>query len=438
MSRRVALVSGAASPNSIGRAAANRLRAQGWSVAVVDRNTTAGDCDLALTADLGEPGGHRAVVEAVVDRFGRLDLLVNAAGIARTPRLLDTDEATWKAIAAINVRGLVLLSAAASRAMLPGASIVHVGSAGQEPAGIGWVRSGFLGPFAAYGASKAAVGSLIRTMAWPLGRRGIRVSGVAPGAIVTDILRHLSTNDEAASRLGMDACPAGRLGHPGDIAGAIAFLASEDAAFVTGTTLGIDGGLGARRGPVGPSAAARASDPPRRAQVLGGRGARRDALVAALAGTGLPASAVESVDEINDDTDAVVCLLDDQRGGDLVDIDAEKWQAAWDASAGRTWSALQHMGGRSAAGRLVVVVPELGDDDCATAAGRAAARSLVNSAADELLGRGVLVNAVEAGAVITQVLAGSPPGSDAEADLVNATVALVAGPHAHVAGVNIP
>jgi NAD(P)-dependent dehydrogenase (short-subunit alcohol dehydrogenase family) len=244
---RVALVTGAGSRRGIGRATALVLAGQGARVAALDvdarlvaetaaRISRRGGASLALTADVASAREVEAAVAATVERFGRLDILVNNAGIVRLSPFLRLDEATWDRTLDVNVKGVYLCSQAAARQMVrqgKGGVIVNVSSTSAlvpTPA------------LAHYSASKAAVSSLTRSLAAELGGYGIRVAAVEPGTIATDILGHMPADAAAERRQRMlPFTPIGRLGEPEDVARVIAFLASDQASFVTGSTILVDG-----------------------------------------------------------------------------------------------------------------------------------------------------------------------------------------------------
>lgn len=251
LSGRVAVVTGSSS--GLGRAIAVRLAAEGASVVVSDvrvepregGETTeqvierAGGACVRIEADVSRASDVDALVTGAVERFGRLDVMVNNAGIsgAASKPLLETTEADWDAIMAVNLRGVFLCCKRAIAEMI-----------GQEP--IGEVRGrvinissqhGMVGPpgHVAYAASKGGVVNLTRQLAVDYGRRGILVNAIAPGKVMTGLAEHADPEVMVYSHA---RTPFGRLGRPEDVAGAAAFLASDDALYVSGTNLLVDGG----------------------------------------------------------------------------------------------------------------------------------------------------------------------------------------------------
>jgi NAD(P)-dependent dehydrogenase (short-subunit alcohol dehydrogenase family) len=236
MNQRVALVTGAAGGQ--GLAIANRLRDKGFSVAACDRRTDelraavgeAGDDALiALELDVTSPEQWESVVAEVVGRFGSLSTLVNCAGVLHRASLAeetaDGFETAWR----VNCFGPFLGMRAALGHLrdAPNASIVNICS------------TGALRPFprhTAYGSSKWALRGLTQTVAAELAPSGIRVNAVFPGPIATSML------DEVTQARLAEASMFGRIGEAGEIADAVAFLVSDEASFITGCELVIDGG----------------------------------------------------------------------------------------------------------------------------------------------------------------------------------------------------
>ncbi len=235
------LVTGAAS--GIGAAVAARLTDEGAGVAGVDRawDGQAEDPGLTvrLTADVRDPEAVEAAVrEAVEVLGGPPDVLVNAAGVYRVRSLLETTLDEWDEVLAINLRGTLLVAAAAVRAGLGPGVIVNLSSAAA-------CKGSAVSPSAAYGASKAAVSGLTRQMAVEWAERGIRVVAVAPGVIDTRSGRLADNGDGGRVRLHASV-PLRRLGTAAEVAAVVCFAASAEAAYLTGTTIVVDGGLLAR------------------------------------------------------------------------------------------------------------------------------------------------------------------------------------------------
>jgi NAD(P)-dependent dehydrogenase (short-subunit alcohol dehydrogenase family) len=242
-----ALITGAAS--GIGRATALLFAREGAVIVMLDRDLTGGAQVMEEISSLGGTAQFVAgdvtrsrdclrAVETAVDRFGRLDVLVNNAGIIRRATVVETAETEWDRVMAVNVKSVFLMSRHAVPVMASAGrgAIINVSS--------GW---GLVGgrTAAAYCASKGAVVNLTRAMALDHAAQGIRVNCVCPGdtdtAMLRDEARQLgvvteSFLQEAAGR------PLGRIGQPEDIARAILYLASEEALFVTGAVLVVDGG----------------------------------------------------------------------------------------------------------------------------------------------------------------------------------------------------
>ena len=239
LSGKVVLVTGAA--RNIGRAVAERFARDGARVALVDidaavegaaRELTRGAEVVALRADVSSATEVDRCFDAVVARWQRLDILVNNAAITRGARrhFLDGDEAWWDEVVGVNLKGQFLCARRAAPLMVAqGAGvIINMSSGGATRAHRGMV---------AYDASKGGSEALTRALALDLAPYGVRVVAIAPG-----LIRHQGQSADAV-RTAASTVPLARMGEPDDIAAAAAFLASDDAAYITGATIVVDGGL---------------------------------------------------------------------------------------------------------------------------------------------------------------------------------------------------
>jgi len=239
---RVAVVTGAS--RGIGRETARTLASRGAKVACIATTDANGarvaqeimddggeavgiGCDVSSGADVKD------ALAKVQESLGAPDILVNNAGITKDALLVRMDEADWDDVLRVNLRGAFLMTKAVARGMMKArwGRIVNVTSV---------VGMGGAAGQANYAASKAGLIGLTKSVARELGSRGITCNAVAPGFIETDMTGGLPEETRAQA---IAAAPAGRLGTPGDVAGVIAFLVSDEAAFVTGQTIVVDGGL---------------------------------------------------------------------------------------------------------------------------------------------------------------------------------------------------
>jgi len=225
---RVALVSGAAS--GIGLAVADRLAEDGAEVVRTDVADVAG----VVHCDVTDAGSCAAAVAHALRTHGRLDILANVAGIGAAAAITDVHPDDWRRIIEVNLTGTFLLSQAAVPALLESTGcIVNMGS-------VAGLRAT---PYnAAYCASKGGVVMLTKSMAIELAKAGVRVNAVCPASVDTPFLRNFEIPDGAdMSLFARAASPMGRVIDPNEVAAAVAYLASDEARTVSGTTLVIDG-----------------------------------------------------------------------------------------------------------------------------------------------------------------------------------------------------
>ena len=241
---KVALITGAA--RGIGLATARRFLADGWRVAMLDvlrdaLDTAIADLGrpddtLALVADVSDPAAVQAAVHQAHARLGRIDALVNNAGIAVFKPMLEVSLEDWQRVLAVNLTGPFLMTQAVAPIMRDqgGGAIVNITS-------ISGLRASTLR--VAYGTSKAALAHLTRQQAVELGEYGIRVNAVAPGPVDTAMAKAVHTPAIRADY--HDHIPLNRYGLERELADAIFFLCSEQAAYITGHELAVDGGFDA-------------------------------------------------------------------------------------------------------------------------------------------------------------------------------------------------
>ena len=194
----------------------------------------AGERVVALASDAGRRADVRACLQVCLAAYGRLDLAVANAGVERTARLLDVTDEQWDAVLDVNLRGAFLLTQEAARVMVDagGGRVVLVASTNAYAPEAGSL---------AYNVSKAGVVGLARAAALELARDGVTVNAVGPGLVRTDMTAAVVDDPRTASWY-LERIPAGRFGTAAEVAGAVAYLLSDDAAWVTGTHLVLDGG----------------------------------------------------------------------------------------------------------------------------------------------------------------------------------------------------
>lgn len=247
MDGKVAIVTGGA--RGIGYAIARRFLRDGARVVIADIDEKSGETASAelsglgevrfIAADVSERLDVRNLIAATLDGFGDIDVLVNNAGVTHAADFLDLTEADFERVLAVNLKGAFLCGQAAARAM------VDTVKNGGEPGCI--INLSSINAVVAiadqvpYSVSKGGIAQLTRVMALSLAAHGIRVNAVGPGSVMTDMLSSVVTTGDARNRI-LSRTPLGRIADPSEIAGVVAFLASRDAAYITGQTLYADGG----------------------------------------------------------------------------------------------------------------------------------------------------------------------------------------------------
>ncbi|WP_024303990.1 SDR family NAD(P)-dependent oxidoreductase [Pseudogulbenkiania sp. MAI-1] len=241
---KVAVITGGAGLNGLGFATARMLAAQGARIAILDlaqanpagAAAELGPQHIGLVADVTDKASCEAAAAEVLQRLGRIDVLVNNAGITQPRKTLDITAADYDAVLDVSLRGTLYMSQAVIPAMQQqkSGSIVCISSVSAQRGG------GILGgPH--YSAAKAGVLGLARAMAREYGADNIRVNCVTPGLIATDINKGKIPEDRRAAIL--EGIPLARIGEPADVAGCIVFLASDLSKYCTGVTLDVNGGM---------------------------------------------------------------------------------------------------------------------------------------------------------------------------------------------------
>ncbi|MDP6873514.1 MAG: glucose 1-dehydrogenase [Alphaproteobacteria bacterium] len=239
---KAALVTGAG--GGLGGAIARRFATEGAAVLCTDRDLTtaeataaaiaeAGGTASAFMADVADAGDCQAQVEETVQRYGRIDIAVNNAGVALHRLALETSTEDWERVLRINLTGSFLTAQAAARHMAAQGNgrIIQIGSISGQRSNMGGI---------AYGASKAAVMHVCKVLAVELSARGVMVNAIAPGPIETGISNHGPTRKQGY----LDRIPTDSYGTPEAVANAALFLASDECEWITGHVLNVDGGYG--------------------------------------------------------------------------------------------------------------------------------------------------------------------------------------------------
>jgi NAD(P)-dependent dehydrogenase (short-subunit alcohol dehydrogenase family) len=239
LSGRVCLVTGGA--QGIGEACCRRFAREGAKVVIADIDDARGAAlaselgGLYVHCDVGDKAQVDALVAAAITAHGRIDVLVNNAGIFKACDFLDITEADFDAVLRVNLKGAFLVAQAVAREMARAGrgSIINMSSVNGTLA---------IPSIASYNVSKGGINQLTRVMALSLADQGVRVNAVAPGTIATELAaKAVLTSEEAKARI-MSRTPLRRLGEPAEIADTVAFLASDAASYITGEIVVVDGG----------------------------------------------------------------------------------------------------------------------------------------------------------------------------------------------------
>ncbi len=237
---KVALVTGAGSGNGAG--IATGFVKEGATVILGDLNLenaeavakATGGKAVAMKLDVGEPDSVTSVFDGIIKRFGKIDVLVNNAGILDRAMLVDMSVEQWDRVMKVNAKGVFLCAQAAARSMIAngGGSIINITSMNIHIA---------YANISNYGASKGAVSAFTKHIAVELAPYNVRVNDIAPGVILTNANKQRLSDHEVYNNT-IASIPIGRLGRPEDLVGAAVYLASDESSFSTGSTIVVDGG----------------------------------------------------------------------------------------------------------------------------------------------------------------------------------------------------
>jgi glucose 1-dehydrogenase len=244
LENKVTIITGAA--QGIGLACGQRFANDGARVVLADINAdkgeaaaqairSAGGDAIFVSCDVGDKSQVVALVETAVERHGRLDVMIANAAVLHIADILDLEEEDYDRVLRTNLKGFFLTGQAAARQMVTqdgGGSIINMSS----------IQAIITLPnILTYSICKGGVNSLTTSMALALADKGVRVNGIGPGSIATDMVKQLMVDDAARKKL-LSRTPLGRLGDPSEVAAVAAFLASDEASYVTGETIYVDGG----------------------------------------------------------------------------------------------------------------------------------------------------------------------------------------------------
>ena len=247
LENKVAIVTGGA--KGIGLAVAERFAADGARVTIADIDADAGSRAVEtlgakgaarfVRCDVGDKADVDNLVQSTVTTFGAIDVLVSNAGIVHAADFLDLEEADFDRVIRVNLKGMFLVGQAVARQMVKQVKAGGAAGAIVNMSSINAVVA--IGNQVPYSASKGGVDQLTKVMALSLAPHAIRVNAIGPGSIMTDMLASVAT-DKAARQRVLSRTPLGRIGDPAEIASIAAFLASDDASYVTGHTIYAEGG----------------------------------------------------------------------------------------------------------------------------------------------------------------------------------------------------